>query len=180
MNEKKRPVIFDKKEQMIREQRTIDAMRNGLMGSEGKLVRIAKAMGEPIYRHGTSNFNQNFLDDPYELPSEDLPTMDEEEMSYQIGCHYDGMRRGMHLEVIWQAEFREIKCYYKGRLVYREIAGELDGYAPGEWEPVVESLYEQTRRRERDERKIQTKTAGIEARREQNEFLEAMKLKWGI
>lgn len=173
--------MFEKKEQMIREQRTIDAMKKGFMGADGKLARIARMMGHPIHRHGTSNFNQTFLDDPYELPSDDLPVMDEDEMSYQIGFYFDGLGRGMQLEIVWLSEFREIKCRYRGRVVYRESGGELDGFAPGEeWETIVEKLYERTRKMEKVEKKVRSQAAGNEARFQQKEFLDAMKLKWGI
>lgn len=173
--------MFDKKEQMIREHRTIEAMRNGLMGSEGKLARVARTMGQPIYRQGGGTFEQTYLDDPYDLPDENsLPVMDEEEMSYQVGWHFDGMSRGIHMEILWKADHREVKCYWKGNLVYKEIGGDLDGYAPGEWEAELEKLSEQTKKTERQDRKEKSKVAGIEAKQKQKEFLDAMKLKWGI
>lgn len=172
--------MFDKKEQMIREHRTVEAMKNGLIGSEGKLARVAKAMGRPLYRQGGGNFEQTFLEDPYDLPGDDLPVMDEEEMSYQIGWHFDGMSRGLHMEILWKPDHREVKCCWKGNVVYKEVGGELDGYAPGEWEIELDKIFEQTKRTERKDRKEKSKEIGSEAKRKQKEFLDAMKLKWGI
>lgn len=174
--------MFERKEQQIREQRTVDAMREGLMGFEGKLCRIARTFGQPIVKQGASNFEATELEDAWLLHDEnEIPTMDEDEMSYQIGWHFDGLRRGLHMEILWRDEFRELKCYYKGRLVYRESGGELDGYVPhDEWHSIVNELFEQTKKKERLNRKVEHQVVAVEARRKQQEFLDAMRQKWGI
>ncbi len=177
-----RSSMFERKEQIIREQRTIEAMRNGLMGSQGKLAKIACTFGDPIIRQGSSNYQQNYLpneDDVFD--EDDLPTADEDEVSHTIGWNFDGMRRGMHLSIFWNEEVRELKVYWKSYLVYREAQNELDGYHPNpEWEEKVEQLFQESRKQERTNRKEQAKVAGVQARREQKEFLDEMKLKWGI
>ena len=180
---KERPPLLQRKEQQIREQRTIDAMRNGLMGGQGKLARIAIAFGEPMIRQGSSKFEQTFLPDFDEIPDEDaIPIMDMEDASHQIGWHFDGLRRGVHMEISWNEETRDLKCYWRGYLVYREFGNELDGYVPDKegWEKIVEELYESTRKKERTNRKEQAKFVNVAARRQQKEFLDEMKLKWGI
>jgi hypothetical protein len=183
MNQRKEhPALFLRKEQTIREHRTIEAMKNGYMGGEGKLARIAKTFGEPMVRQGSANFEQNFLPDFDEIPDEDaIPYFDEEEVTHLIGWHFDGLRRGIHLEISWNEETRDLKTYWQGHLVYRELANELDGYVPGhEWEKVVENLFESCKKKERTNRKAQAKVVNREARREQAEFLQEMRLKWGI
>ena len=59
------------REQMIREARTIEAMRKGYMGMEGKFSTVAKRLGSPIIEQGSSSFSQTFLEDPFELEKED-------------------------------------------------------------------------------------------------------------
>lgn len=174
--------MFERKEQQIREQRTIDAMREGIMGFEGKLCRIARTFGEEIWRQGSPNFEATELEDPWLLEDDEIPTMNiEDDMSCVIGWQFDGMRRGIHMEILWKDEFRELKCYYKGRLVYREVGGELDGYVPhDEWHAIVNDLFEQAKKKERQNRKVQHQVVNVEAKRQHKEFLDAMKQKWGI
>ncbi len=173
--------MFERKEQIIREQRTIEAMKKGLMGAEGKLCRIARTFGDPIFRQGGANFDASYLPDYDDLGEDEIPTMDEEEVSYRIGMHFDGMRRGIHMEIMWQEEFRELRVYFKGGLVYQEIANQLDGYHPvEEWEKIVEDLYDKVKKSDRITRKEDAKVAAVEARRRQHDFLDAMRLKWGI
>ncbi len=157
-------------------------MRNGLMGGEGKLARIAKTFGEPMVRQGSANFEQTFLPDFDEIPDENaIPYFDEEEVTHLIGWQYDGLRRGLHLEISWNEETRDLKASWKGYLVYREVGNELDGYVPNpEWEKIVDELYEAAKKKERTNRKEQAKVVNREARREQSEFLQEMRLKWGI
>ena len=173
--------MFQRKEQTIREQRTIEAMKNGLMGSEGKICRVAKVFGHPIYKQCGSNFEQTFMEDPWELEEDEIPTMDEEEISHQIGWHFDGMRQGLHMEILWNEEYRELKAYYNSVLVYREVGGELDGYIPHEeWQSKLEVLFEKAKKKERINKKEHAVVVGLEAKRQQQEFLEAMRRKWGI
>jgi hypothetical protein len=185
--------VFRRKEQIIREQRTIEAMRKGYMGAEGKLSRIAKIFGEPIMKQGRKSgawsMDRTAYIDPTNIVDENsIPMIDPEEwdeieqnvISYQIGWKYDGMRRSLHLEITWNDDIRVLKTYYKGNLVYAESGGDLDGYTPGEWEDIVESLYEEAKKKDRANRKEDNKEIAKVAQTKQKEFLDAMKLKWGI
>lgn len=173
--------MFEKKEQMIREQRTVEAMKNGFMGAEGKLVRIAKLYGTPIIRHDTANYQQRFLDDPYKIDNPDeIPTMSDEEMSFDIGRMYSDLANRNHLEIIWKSEFQEIRCYFNGTLVYLELGGTLDGYVPGEWEKRINVLFDQVRKKERILIKEKKEETNIISARQRKEFIEQMKVKWGL
>lgn len=173
--------IFEKKEQILREQRTVEAMRKGLMGGKGKIARIAKIFGEPIIRHDTNWIQKNYLADPFDLPDPNsIPVAEEDEMSFEIGYHYDGVRTGHHLEIIWKSEFQEITCYFKGNIVYFEIGGILDGYSPGDWEKQVEILFERVRKQERNLAKIHKADNTEVFAKEREEFLQRMKKKWNF
>lgn len=173
--------MFERKEQIIREQRTIEAMKKGFMGWEGKICRVARSLGEPIMMQGGSNYSQTFMDDPWELEEEEILTMDDDETSHHVGWHFDGMRRGLNMEILWKEDHRELKAYYHSVLVYREIGGELDGYIPHEeWEAKIAELYEQAKKKERIDKREKSVIIGNEAKRRQEEFLDQMKRKWGI
>jgi hypothetical protein len=180
-NKKYNNPFFEKKELMVREQRTVEAMRNGLMGVQGKLAKIAKTYGTPIIRHNTSSWQQKFLDDPYDIvdPNE-IPVMDEDSISFDVGFYYDNMRNGHHLEIVWKQEFQEIRCSYEGKLVYLEMGGTLDGYAPGEWEQQVADLYDQAKKQERVIVKSQKEENSKIFQHERQVFLTDMKSKWGM
>ena len=68
-------------EKVLKEQREIEAMSKGYMGLEGKFSTIAKRLGTPIIRQGGGNFEQTFLDDPFDLSEDEILTIDEEDHS---------------------------------------------------------------------------------------------------
>lgn len=170
------------REQQIKEARTIEAMKKGYMGLEGKFCSIAKHIGQPIFHQGSRVFEQTFLDDPYHIPEEDeIPVMDEEQNSYEVGQQFDGLTRGMNLTISVAYHLREITCRFEGRIVYKEIAGELEGYAPDPaWEDKIESLAMLARRLERQERPVERAKLIESNKKKKTEILEYLKLKWGL
>lgn len=171
---------MDKKEQLIREQRTIEATRKNLMGLTGKLGVILKHLGEPILREGGSMFESSYLDDPWAEP-EEIPTMDENEVVLTIGHLFDGLSRGKHLEIKYLDDRRELSVVHRGRLVYKEVAGELECYVPElEWEGEVDGLFAQAREAEQGTRKARESQAKEAGRRRQHDFLDRMRTKWGF
>src|SRR4051812_28705772 len=109
------------KENVIREKRTIRAAKENLMGPSGKLGIILQAFGSPIIRQGSGLVDTNFLQNPFEegphteyqptISGQDGPVSyhDEildakDEYTYNEGLHFDGLSRGMHLEIVyWHA-----------------------------------------------------------------------------
>lgn len=170
------------RDQMLKEARTIEAMKKGYMGLEGKFCTITKRLGHPIFRQGGLYVDRTYLVDPYDEPSEDeIPMMDDEEESYEIGIHFDGLSRGSNLTISILFHLREITVRYEGRIVYKEIAGELEGFAPvDEWEEKVESLYTLARQIERENRPIEKKELAQKADKRRKEILEELRLKWGL
>ena len=170
------------REQMIKEARTLEAMKKGYMGLEGKFANIAKYLGQPIYVQGGRVFEQTFLDDPYGLDEpEEIPMMEEEENSYDIGLQFDGLSRGMNMTISVQYHLREITCRYESQIVYKEISGELEGYAPNPaWEEKIENLSNLARKQERTKRPAERAKAAEATVKKREEVLEYLRLKWGL
>lgn len=169
------------REQKLKEARTIEAMKKGYMGLEGKFCSITKMLGHSLFRQGSLYVDSNYLDDPYEEQSEEIPTMSGEDESYEIGIHFDGLSRGMNLTISVMFHLREITVRYEGQIVYKETAGELEGYAPTEdWEEKIESLYNIARKVEKQRRPIEKKQMVEAAEKKRKEILETLRLKWGL
>lgn len=178
------------KEKAIRERRTILAASNNLMGVSGKLGTIARYLGSPIMFQGSALGDSRSLDDylgePYDVydhKSEDqLPTFDEQTAYIAaIGHVFDGLSRGIHLEIKYIDETKSLTVYWKGFPVYREVAGDLYAYAPfDEWESKVNKLYEQARKIAAKYQEEQQLTDAEEAKQKQVNFLQRLRLQWGI
>lgn len=170
------------REQMIREARTIEAMRKGYMGMEGKFSLIAKRMGQPIIHQGSRSFDTNYLDDPFDLvEEEEIETVGEDDQSYEIGMHYDGLSRGVNLSIFVYFHHREIVVEYEGHKVYKEVAGELEAYVPHEiWENKLESIFESAKKLEKIQKPQERKKLIEAANKKRQELLQEFKSKWGL
>ena len=170
------------RQEQIKEARTIEAMRHGYMGMEGKFAVISKRLGQPIIHQGSKSFEQNFLPDPFDLPEENtIPIFEEEENSYEIGLIFDGLPRGVNLSIIMHFYNREIICEFEGRKVYKEANGELEAYVPDpSWEKKIESLYEMAKKIERKNKPVEKQRIAQEANKKRKEILEDFKNKWGL
>lgn len=198
-----------KEEAVIKEQRTLEATRKKLMGSEGKLGTILKQLGQPIISHNLYGgmYDQRRLNDydpygHYSNDEESLPTMslgEEEEGApegwewstnpvdadpvscRQVGWHFDGLSRGMHLEIKYDDLSKVLTLHYKGYLVFEETTGDLTAYVPNdEWEKMIDDLYfvaEPAKyKKEREEREDRKE----EIRKAKKGFLERIREKWGV
>ena len=170
------------KEQIIKEARTLEAMKKGYMGLEGKFSNITKYLGQPIFVQGGRVFEQTFLDDPYSLDEpEEIPMMEEEANSYDIGLQFDGLTRGINMTISVQYHLREITCRFEGRIVYKEISGELEGYAPDPaWEDKIENLSNLAKKMDRAQRPIEKAKMIAATVKKREEVLEYLRLKWGL
>jgi hypothetical protein len=178
------------KEKAIREKRTILAASKNLVGLAGKLGTIARYLGHPIRYQGSSLADSRSLDDymgePYDVYAQNqetpLPTFDAEaDFIETIGYVFDGLSRGIHMEIKYIDDTKALTVYWKGYLVYREIAGDLFAYAPfDEWEDKISKLYEQSKKiaiRVQGEKRAADEE---EARKNQKSFLQRLRLRWGI
>lgn len=186
------------KEERLVEQRKIEATQKKLMGVEGKLGVVLRNLGNPIIKQqkGGAFYDSNYLEDPYAEEKEgiptvwmgeqhNLPTWGEKEIEVHstamAGWVFDGLSRGMHLEIKYLEENQELSVFYKGHLVYEEVAGELSAYVPNkEWEINIEILFDSAkkiaqRKKQEDKKEIVERTT-----KEKLGWLEALRRRWGI
>ncbi len=171
------------KEKRIKEQRLIEATRKGLTGLDGKFGCILKYLGTPMLSHGGSNYYRNEMVDVYAYldEEEELPTLDEDQIVTDSGLHFDALPSGVHMEIIYNSDLKQLKCYYKGELVYFEDAGDLEGYIPGiEWEAKLDYFYNVAKKRENQSRRLQGEENKLEAERQKLSLLDRLKRIWGI
>ena len=174
------------KEDVIRDQRTIEATKKGLMSGTGKLGTIARVLGDRVagkYGHsgGTFenlfSFEQSFMDgDDEDLPPGQLPTGVE---GMRANAYlFNGYSRGYHLEIKYDNP--ELWVLWKGEIVYHEMAGELAAFCPGEWEEVTDRLAAPARKQEGQVIEAYDERNEISGQRKKEAFLDEMKRKWGL
>jgi hypothetical protein len=186
------------KENVIREQRTIEATKKNFMGPSGKFGMILQAFGTPVIRQGTGLFDSSYMDDPYgdEVYSEygstasgqrgPLLFRDEiattaDENFYNEGLIFDGLSRGIHLEIVYWHYDSRLQVSFKGYPVYIEIAGELEAYAPtDEWENIIERLAKAGKDRLKSLKKQQEEEIGKKLQEKKASFLQRIRTKWGV
>lgn len=185
-------------ENVIREHRTNLATKNNLMGPSGKFGVILRAFGHPVVRQGTGMFDSTGLEDPFEdySANEYSPTLSgqtgplasgnkmldaPDENVHEEAVHFDGLSRGMHLEIKMTHHENEMVVTYKGYTVYKEVAGELEAYAPfPEWETLIEKLYRAAKDRIAATRAEDEEAVGRLVQQKKAGFLERLRMRWGI
>ena len=166
------------KQDRIKEQRLIEATRKDYMGADGKVAVILRNLGTPIMSQGSPLFETTEAIDPYQLDDEGLPYFNEDEGTAKIGMMFDGLSRGIHME-IKQMEYH-IEVYYKGYKVFEEYKGDLVCYNPGEWEDQLERLYKVAWPTEKEKRKHKKIVRTAKAEQVKNSWVEEMKKTWGF
>lgn len=184
------------KENLIRERRTVLAISRNMMGANGKLGVILTAFGTPIIRQGTALHEATYLESPeddtdwlYETTASGQKgplvsknyTHDNEGQISEEGMLFDGLRIGIHLDIMFKEDVNELKVHYKGYLVYRELAGELQAYNPfPEWETIIDHLYKKAKpvAKEKLAEKEFKISQIIDAKKKS--FWERMKMLWGV
>ena len=170
-------------ENRIKEKRTIEASKKNLMGKNGKLGMILKHLGEPIVSQEGLFSSVNYFDHFWENEDEDesMQTFEEGSLSHDVGRVWDGLSRGMHLEIKYMENKKELTVYEKGYLVYKESSGELLCYVPREsWEENINKLYDSSKHMEKSKRKKDSEEINKEAEREKQSWLWKIRDKWGI
>lgn len=191
-------------EARIREQRTLEANKKGLVGASGKIGVVLRMLGQDIIAQSQ---NEGFSVLPEEEPQEPknnsefmsrIPIMDvdgvsrpdseewaemgEANFSYtrKVGMHFDGLGRGMHMEIQYDEERSELSLLYKGYLAYREVMGEIDTYVPNEeWEGWVERLYRLSKDIQRRGKEAEFKENAERAEKEKASWWRSMLARWG-
>jgi hypothetical protein len=190
--------MTDSKENVIREKRTIEATKKNFMGPAGKFGVILRAFGSPIIRQGSGLFDEGFLDsgDADQVHTEYSTTIsgqqgpvvfrDEikefsDDYVFSEGHVFDGLSRGMHIEIIQKESTNELTVTYKGYVVYREVAGELDSYAPfPDWEDMIERLYRTAKERVKKLKKMQEEQISFRVDESKKSFWQRLRMRWGV
>jgi hypothetical protein len=175
------------KEQRIKEQMTTKAMGNGLMGITGKLACIACNLGSKIVSETPDMFSETSMPDVWELPGngewdfKKIHDNDETAWSRDIGFIFDGLSRGIHLEIKYLSDEKSLTVYHKGYTVFREVSGDLEGYVPQpEWEDQVERLFKIAKQIAEDRTKVEKEAFKKVAEKRAMSYLEQLRLRWGV
>lgn len=115
-----------------------------------KMKHIVKYLGEELVGLGfgtTGDISIESYDRGIqyeEIESEDgIPTMDGSEGSHVISYFFDGLSRGMNLQIYYDPNDESVKATYHGILVYLELQGTIQTYVPhSSWESHVNSLFQ--------------------------------------
>ena len=193
-------------EAKIKEQRILEATKKGLMGSSGKIGTILKFLGSEIISHqgdpGPSSFYPEYVGETDATNANDLmsrmPTMDingnirpeteewgEVGESYfpetrRIGMHFDGLNRGMHMEIKYDEEKSELALTYKGFMAYKEVMGDLEVYVPNEeWEGWIEKLWSISKEIQRKIRESEFKSNAERTDANKQSWLASLVKRWG-
>lgn len=191
---------WSQKEKAVREKRTIEATKKNFMGPSGKLGTIVQVLGHQIIRQGTGIMDVTYLDDPYEdhtdaefentISGQDGPQMYQEtpelpEISDDIVFHegfvFDGLSRGLHIEIKYWMRNQKLEVTYKGYQVYKEIGGELFAYAPfDDWEDMITRLYKVAKPRSKELKEQREVEIGEKIQKKKNTFWERLRTRWGV
>lgn len=200
------------KEKLIKEERTREATKKGLMGLDGKLGCILRYLGHPIISETGSWFQSNegedfhghLFDDENDRPVGErieggdnevddagwrgssqefagIKKMEGDGIAQKIGWHFDGLSRGMHLEIKYLSERAELNASWKGTSVFTEVLGELYQYVPGDdWERCINRLYGMAKKLQEKAHREGVEETKVEIEEEKWNFLDNLKKLWGI
>lgn len=189
---------WSQKEKVIREKRTMEAVQKNLMGVSGKIGLIAKTFGYPIVRQGSGLNEATYLDDPYEdfVDSEKASTISDQDgpeiwrdeikdmgddFSQEEGYVFDGLSRGMHLEIKFWHHNQKLEVSYKGYEVFKEVAGELHAYAPfPEWEDMIKRLYKVAKEESKRLKQYEEVEVGKDIEEKKRSFWQRIRYRWGV
>jgi hypothetical protein len=97
----------------------------------------------------------------------------------QIGWHFDGLSRGMHLEIKYIEH--DLTVTWQGHQVYQENSGQLEMYVPRpEWEHCINKLYPVAKKLENEARKFENEYVKVESQKRKLGFLDTLRRLWGI
>jgi|TARA_Y100000034_G_C6808373_1_gene363161 hypothetical protein len=100
---------------------------------------------------------------------------------YKIGYIFDGLSKGIHVEIKYILDNNELTVYHKGYLVYKEVAGDLLAYAPNdEWEEKVDRLFQSAKNIRTKKSKESQKEKVANAMRKRDSWWQTIKAKWGL
>jgi hypothetical protein len=170
------------KEKLLKDQRTIEATRKGLMGMDGKFGCILKYLGEAVIKQTSGFYEITAMENYLEIDEEEeIQTLDEDDPIIEIGRLFNGLSNGINVEITYFYDTKQLTVQFDGQRVYQETGGDLDSYLPSsEWEDKIENLYTLAKKREKKAFKEtlvnNKKIKEIQAFK----FLQQLRERWGI
>lgn len=165
-------------EEKIIEQRTAEAIQKNLMGQNGKLYLIAKFLGHAITKQSEGSHILEY--DAWEDDPDLIPTLPEDASSYDTGYFFDGLSRGLHLEIVCNDYEGTIKLSYNGYPYYHEENNGLLRYRPDtNLEKIIDSLYSVVEDKIRIKYQEMKRQEMKEAPALENLELQKLREKWG-
>ena len=100
---------------------------------------------------------------------------------HDVGWIFDGLSRGMHLEIKYVEHRKELLVTWKGYPVYKEVAGVLESYAPlPEWEGMIDRLYKVAKVKNKNDETEEKEELTKEAERIKMNWWQKIRLRWGL
>ena len=97
-----------------------------------------------------------------------------------VGLAFDGLRRGMHLNILFLEADSVLTVHWQGRLVYKEVAGDLRGYVPSEdWEKKIDTLYELAKPKRAEAEKAKQENALVVKEKMRKSWMRSVIDRWG-
>ena len=170
---------MNSKEQAIREQRTNQAIRDNYLGAAGKIGMIAKWLGSQIISETGGLYDVSYLEQPQE-DTPGLPVAQDNYMSVE-GYVFDGLSRGMHIEIRYLNSESKLTVDYRGYRVYTEIAGDLAAFAPfPEWTDMIDKLYKLASEKQKKYVEDHREEDILEIKQQQATWLQKLRIRWGV
>jgi hypothetical protein len=167
-------------EQQIKEKRTVEAIQKEYMGFQGKLVCIAKNLGNEILDQGGVSETLSY-DDFWKTSDDEIQEMDMESNVDCIGWFFDGLGMGVNLEIFVFENDKKIKVEYDSQNVYEEVSGELESYVPNiAWEEKINPLYKRAKEKESANREKQKEASKSNFEENKKKLINYLSNKWGI
>lgn len=167
-------------EQIIKERRTIEAVKKQYLGFNGKLYSIAKNLGYPIIKQNEES-EYIIYDNFWNTDQSDIRTMEENEYSECIGYAFDGLKNGYNLEILVFENEKSIKVLFDCKKVYEEVYGELESYYPEDtWESKIEKLYVIANKKEKEIKQQEKERMKNNFEVKKTTLLNYLKDKWNL
>lgn len=169
---------------ITREERTLEAERNNYRGQNGKIFTIVRYLGQRMFYHimddGDGLFPEEGPKPEVRSSADDQIIVDPEDGEGE-GWYYDGLRWGIHMEIIQSWPESRLTVYYKGYKVFEEIDGFLEAYAPNpEWENHIEHLFKVASKHKVGVKQAERQEKQEIKRKRKLSFWQAMRENWGL
>ena len=97
-----------------------------------------------------------------------------------VGLVFDGLKRGMHMNIQYMEENATVTVYWKGYLVFKEVAGDLRTYVPGDdWEEKIDTLYNLAKPKQTEREKAREEVKVEVNKRDKMNWMQSILRRWG-